>query len=84
MRQLTSEVEIPGGITESHRMFYIIILNCEIIVDNPILHSIPLTGRDVGNIKQVCKKMLTESCNLATPLMGVSTSGCIRITSGKC
>lgn len=55
-KQLTSEAEIPGSFPDSPGTFHIIILNCEIIIDNPILHSIPLTGRDVGNIKQICKR----------------------------
>ena len=54
-KQLTSEVENPGRITDSPRTFYIIILHCEIIIDNPILHSIPLTRRDVGNINRFVK-----------------------------
>lgn len=55
-KQLTGKTEIPGSITESPRTAHCIILNCEIIIDNPILHSSPLTGKDVGNIKQICKR----------------------------
>lgn len=55
-KQLTCKAEIPGSITDSPRTFHIIILNCEIIIDNPTLHSIPLTGRDMGNMKQICKR----------------------------
>lgn len=66
-KQLTSEVEIPVSVTDSPGTFHIIILNCEIIIDNPILHSIPLTGRDVGNIKQICKGCLEKAVTWPHP-----------------
>lgn len=50
-KQLTSEAGIPGHTSDSPRMSHIIILNCEIIIDNPIPHSIPLTGRDMEEHK---------------------------------
>ena len=60
-KQQTSEVKVAGRTTDSPRMFYIIILYCEIMLDYPTTHSIPLTGGEVRNFKKrVCKRCLVS------------------------
>ena len=48
-KQRTSEVMVAGRTTDSPRTFYIIILHCEVMLDYPTTHSIPLTGWEVRN-----------------------------------
>lgn len=67
-KQLPSEAGILSRVTDSPRLFHVIILNCEIIIiDNPTLHSIPLTGRDMEEHKNRFTDDAKRKRVLATP-----------------